>query len=170
MKKTLVLMIMILFIVACSDLGDDFDEIEMENGTFYSISYLHRTGDINSNDILNIAYRNNNGVLYNQDGEQLEYEPEDIKPLEPLDSDVLNLIIEDFFSLLMQDSYFEEEDISIDDIEVSVYCGTYNGYIALRFVNNKMLTAVEGSEIVDGLKLIYPYAGGNKVVLWKHNN
>ena len=69
----------------------------------------------------------------------------------------------------MQDQYFKDDPIDISDIQISVYCGTYKGYIALRFIDNKNLTSLEGEEIVDNFKLIYPYKGGNTVILWKQN-
>lgn len=141
----------------------------MKNGTFYFVNKLYERNEINDNDLLNIAFRNNDGYLYNSEGEELLFIPEGIIPVTDINEDIQKLILSDYYDLLMEDDYFANIELKMSDIIISVYCGIYNGYYAMRFQDIKNLTAISGEENIGGLKFIYPYEGGNTVVLWKMN-
>lgn len=147
----------------------DFNEVKLMNGTFYPLKELYEAGVLNEKDLINIAYRNNYGIIYDKNREILEM-PEVIEPIDELDTELLNLILQDYYLLLKQDEYFQKEPLDTNLIEVSVYCGTYNGYIALRLRDVMILATVAGEEIIDNYLFKYPYEGGNKVVLWKQND
>jgi|SRR5690625_1456624 len=142
---------------------------KMKNGSFYSLETLYKKKEITDNDLINIAYRNNYGELYNEYGEEQFVIPESIKPVEEIDSKTLNNIISDYFDFLLLDDYFSTENIEVDNISISVNAGIYNGYYALRFKDNKIINAVSGESYLGGLKFIYPYKGGNEIILWKPN-
>ncbi len=141
----------------------------MKNGTFYLLSNLYDNKTINDADLLNIAYINNHGKVYDVDGEELFFIPEAIVPIQEIDQDLLKIINEDFYDMLMQDDYFQDSELKISDIKLSLYCGLYNGYYALIFQDNQNLIAVPGEENIGGLKFNYPYKGGNTIILWKAN-
>lgn len=170
MKKTALLVSIILLIftiIGCSN--EQNNGKKMNNGSFYSLNNLYKNKRINDNDLLNIAYRNNGGFLYNDQGEELAFIPEVIVKVEELSKDLLDMIINDYFDMLMEDDYFINEKLEISDIKMLGYFGVYNGYYAMRFQDNKTLATVSGEENIGGLKFIYPYAGDNKVILWKKN-
>ncbi len=171
MKKNILILLtisLLLFLLGCHN-DQNNGRIEMSNGSFYFVSDLYKSKEINDGDILNIAYRNNQGHLYNEDGEEIAFIPERIVPIKAVSQDLIDMIISDYFDLLMKDEYFNNNELEISDIKLSVYCGVYNGYYALRFQDNKVLAAVSGEENIGGFKFIYPYKGGNTVILWKEN-
>lgn len=171
MKKNVLILhmtLLLFFLLGCQNDQND-GRIEMTNGSFYFASNLYDSKEINDGDILNIAYRNNYGHLYNEDGEEIAIIPEAIVPITAISQELMDMIISDYFDLVMKDEYFKDYELEISDIKLSVYCGVYNGYYALRFQDNKALVGILGGENIGGQRFIYPAMGGNTVILWKQN-
>ena len=67
-----------------------------------------------------IAYRNNYGHLYNEDGEEIAFIPEAIVPITAISQELMGMIISDYFDLVMKDEYFKDYELEISDIKLSV--------------------------------------------------
>ena len=76
MDKLLILIIMSLFMTACSLKPSNTDDpsggVKLENGTFFSISNLHEAGILDETDLINSAYHNNYGIVFDQNGDSFE--------------------------------------------------------------------------------------------------
>jgi len=165
-SKIKIIYLMMIFVNFLSSCSDNNSSSKMY-GDFITLSEGYEKKFLTYDNLINIAYWNNKGKVYNQDGNEKDYDPGIITSKVSLDDQIKEEIISDFYYTLLEDEYFQAEAITISDIKISVYCGTYNNLVSLRFVDNEILGAVTGQEVIDDLLFKYPYDGGNKVLLWK---
>lgn len=165
MNKLFCLSSILFFLLSCSGQHD------FKKGEFYSLEDLYNKGIISSDDLLNIVFWNNLGDVYDKNNQLVDESEYKIYELSPLDEPVKKDIIENYKVILLE-KYQDESDIkeNIDLLNISVYCGYYSGYYAIRF--NEIFdraTAIE--EITLGeYTLHYPVINGEKVQLFKYLN
>lgn len=165
MKKLFCLSLISFFLFSCA--GQD----SYKKGEFYLLEDLYNEGIISSNDLLNIVYWNNLGEVYDKNNQLVDNSKYTINELTPLDESIKKDIIENYKVVLLE-KYQDISDIqnNIDLLSISVYCGYYSGYYAIRF--DELLdggTAIE--EITIGeYTLHYPVINGEKVQLFKYLN
>ena len=141
-------------------------EEAVNHGTFYSMEELYENKTLTHEDIKNIAYYNNDGIYYDENYDEVDEDWGEITPLAEVSEATFEVIKEDFFAIESQDPYYEEDPLTFDQIDISVYCGVYHDYVAVRFFNTKALAAVVGYSTLDGIIFCWPYDGGNHVILW----
>lgn len=165
MKKLLSLLVVPFFLFSCAQ------KENYTKGEFYSLEDLYNKGIISSDDLLNIVFWNNLGDVYDKNNQLVDESEYKIYELSPLDEPVKKDIIENYKVILLE-KYQDESDIkeNIDLLNISVYCGYYSGYYAIRF--NDILdggTAIEEVKIGE-YTLHYPMISGEKVQLFKYVN
>ncbi len=153
-----------LFCFGCSAKQSSSSEFEPKPGNFYSLEEVEN--QLTDNDILNICYRNNFNHLYDDDKKQISVDPTNIKTVEPLAENVREVIINDYFNIIIDDPRYIELSIRKEMVSISVYCGIYQGYYVLRFSDLLLLPAQTEYKKIAGYNFVYPYKGGNEVVLW----
>lgn len=165
MNKLFCLSTTLFFLLSCSG------QHNFKKGEFYLLEDLYNEGIISSNDLLNIVYWNNLGEVYDENNQLVDESEYIINELTPLDDSTKNDIIENYKVVLLE-KYQDDSDFknNIDLLNISVYCGYYSGYYAIRF--DEIFdgeTAIEEVRLGE-YTLHYPVINGEKVKLFKYLN
>ena len=116
---------------------------DYEIGNFYTLSKAFYKGYINHQDLLNIAYYYNGEKNVNEDFELKEVNQSD------LDEYTINSIIYSHYEEKREDS------ITIDEIEITDYYGTYNGAVCVVVFDNTLVDILVFEEyFIDGVKFL----------------
>ncbi len=146
------------------------DNTYVPKGTFTNLSEIAYL--FTQDELINIAYINNGGGVYDADGNRMSIDKSTLVDVEPLDSKTELTIRKDYYNSIKdtkrKDDYIHQDD-PFSDIKISDYCGYYHGYYVLRFYDVGDYFAVIGTETIANLMFVYPYEGGNKLVGWKKN-
>ena len=157
------------FIAACLTTSCSSNS-DYKKGEFFSLEELYSNKTLTSDDLLNISYWNNNEVVYDKNNKEVDESTFTIKELTTLSDETKDSIIENYKVILLDKSK-DNLDVrnNIDNLDISKYCGVYNGYYAIRF--NDLVdgcTAIE-EVIVGDYMFHYPILNGEKVQLFKFN-
>lgn len=98
------------------------------HGTFYSLQEASDNGLLTRDDLLSIAYYNQNGTWGNEEVMGESFEPQPKAPAE-LDSATERALCRCYWE--QNKTLFESEGITDKQMGVRAYLGTYNGYIVL---------------------------------------
>lgn len=121
-------------------------------------------------DLLHISCCNNKEVVYDKNNKEVDESTFTIKELTTLSDETKESIIKNYKVILLEKSK-DNLDVTnnLDSLDISKYCGVYNGYYAIRF--NDLVdgsTAIE-EVIVGDYTFHYPILHGEKVQLFKFN-
>ena len=131
------------------------------SGTLYSLEELYAAGEIDKEDLLNIAYYHNGDAARNEEAMQ-GFEP---TPIGELDEKISKKM-----RACMAKRYRDNgthSEATAENIFVKAYLGCYNGYYAARFSNNLAgypAVEVDPETYVDEVGGIKFY-----IYLWKEN-
>ena len=135
------------------------------SGTLYSLEELYAAGEIDKEDLLNIAYHNGDAAR-NEEAMQ-GFEP---TPIGELDEKISKKMRARMAKDHRDDGTHPEA--TAENIFVKAYLGCYNGYYAARFSDN--LSAypeweVDPETYVDEVGGIKFYCYHSMIYLWKEN-
>lgn len=137
MRKN-ILLLCLLSLGIISSCGKNY-----EIGQFYTLSKAFYKGYINHQDLLNIAYYYNGEKNVNEDFELKEVNQSD------LDEYTINSIIYSHYEEKREDS------ITIYEIEITDYYGTYNGAVCVVVFDNTLVDILVFEEyFIDGVKFL----------------
>ena len=136
------------------------------SGTLYSLEDLYAAGEIDKEDLLNIAYHNGDAAR-NEEAMQ-GFEP---TPIGELDEKISKKMRARMAKDYRDDGTHPEA--TAENFSVFKYLGCYNGYYAARFSDN--LSAETGEYLgpdayvyeVGGIKFDCPHT--TRIYLWKEN-
>lgn len=158
MKRfAMILCVFLIGLCAMSGCAQDY-------GVLYSLQDVYDAQEIDRDDLLNIAYYNGD-IERNQ--EALEgFTPE---PIGELSENTAQKIRECVAQIYRNDGTFS--DITAEEIRIVKYLGCYNGYYAIRYLNNIFdFTGEEKDpddyvQEVGGIEFVYVEA--SRIYLWK---
>jgi len=103
-----------------------------EMGTFYSLGHAFRVGLITRNDVLDILYHRHSGQVFDKDSNLISHIPSPKYP-ETLNNETIIKIRTAFFVQQVEPflSDFTPYVVTLKDVEIRRYFGTYNGLIAI---------------------------------------
>ncbi len=141
------------------------------SGDFYRLDALYEQKVLSDSDLERICYFNNDGVSYSRDpsGETQEESFQNHYEVDSLDPAIEQAILADYVNSIKDDEDYAEVDFSQTEVSIAVYCGEYHDYYAIRFVDLLNLPAEVSLVTVGGFNFLYPYVGGQEVILWKAN-
>lgn len=130
----------------------------------YSLQDVYDAQEIDRDDLLNIAYYNGD-IERNQ--EALEgFTPE---PIGELSEDTAQKIRECIAQSYRNDGTFS--DITAEEIRIVKYLGCYNGYYAIRYLNNIFDYTTETKDPDDYVQEVggieFVYVEASRIYLWK---
>ena len=138
MKKILVLFILLLLTGCSISMTKDY-------GKFYKLEDAYNEGIITRDDLLTLAYINNNGNEYNENNINDDFNPKEINEND-LTSGILHKI----------KSTASESKEEYDSYNVTFY-GKYNGAYAIKLNSTLFnIPAVETSYYIDGIYFSFP--------------
>ena len=135
------------------------------SGTLYSLEELYAAGEIDKEDLLNIAYHNGDAAR-NEEAMQ-GFEP---TPIGELDEKISKKMRARMAKDYRDDGTHPEA--TAENIFVKAYLGCYNGYYAARFSNNLAgypAVEVDPETYVDEVGGIKFYCYHSTIYLWKEN-
>ena len=155
MNKNLVLfgiaILMLFSLAACRE-----DE---SVGEFYSLQEAYDNKLLTVQDLMSIAYYH--GSLGGVSGDFIPTPKES----EILDAELSNKIRNVFFELYVEPHVDEYDIVTINDVEVSVYYGTYNSAVAVMMKDNfGSAGAIREIIVAD---ITFTYNSGNDIIIWK---
>lgn len=122
-------------------------------GSFYNLEEIYDTGKLSRNDLLNIAYYNNDGIFYNEDS---------YNDFNLIKKDLLNSEIENMIKSSYANTIEEYNSLTI------YYYGMYNDYYAIRIDSSLENEAgIVVTKVIDGINLVY---SGRLIELFKLDN
>ena len=133
------------------------------SGTLYSLEELYAAGEIDKEDLLNIAYHNGDAGR-NEEAMQ-GFEP---TPIGELDEKISKKMRARMAKRYRDNGTHPEA--TVENIFVKVYLGCYNGYYAARFSNNLFAypaVVVDPETYVDEVGGIKFYCYHSTIYLWK---
>lgn len=133
-------------------------------GVLYSLQDVYDAQEIDRDDLLNIAYYNGD-IERNQ--EALEgFTPE---PIGELSEDTAQKIRECIAQSYRNNEAFS--DTTAEDIYIVKYLGCYNGYYAIRYLNNIFDYTTETKDPDDYVQEVggieFVYVEASRIYLWK---
>lgn len=137
-------------------------------GQFYDLETAYNKKMISKEDLAKICFYNNHGIMYDDDGNEINTYNDSFGSIGVLEKSLEQKMINDYTNLIKSDERFSEIDFTKENVvEVSVYCGNYNGFYAIRFSDILSLAAEEHLKKIDDFNFLYPYKYGEEVNLWK---
>lgn len=128
MKKFFIALISAIFscitlfsFVGCSDNGSEGQNEVQPQGTLLWLESAYSDGLISYDDLRSIAY------YYNGESAEADFVPSPKNP-EQLSAETIRKIKETYY--YQADGF--NKGASVDDVYVSGYCGTYNGYVVVE--------------------------------------
>ncbi|MFA7030603.1 MAG: hypothetical protein WC179_10030, partial [Candidatus Cloacimonadaceae bacterium] len=88
------------------------------------------------------------------------------KPKEPetLSVETLNNIRQVFFKTYVEPMVDDFDIVTVDDVEVLIYYGTYNGVVVVRMKDNFGSPGVIRKIVIAGIT--FEYSSGNDILVW----
>lgn len=83
---------------------------------------------------------------------------------ETLSTQTINKIRQTFFKTYVELYVNVFDIVTINDVEISVYCGTYNGVVAIRMKDNFGFAGVIREIVISGIT--FEYSSGNDILIW----
>ncbi len=158
MKRfAMILCVLLIGLCAMSGCAQDY-------GVLYSLQDVYDAQEIDRDDLLNIAYYNGD-IERNQ--EALEgFTPE---PIGELSEDTAQKIRECIAQSYRNNEAFS--DTTAEDIYIVKYLGCYNGYYAIRYLNNIFDYTTETKDPDDYVQEVggieFVYVEASRIYLWK---
>ena len=158
MKRfAMILCVLLIGLCAMSGCAQDY-------GVLYSLQDVYDAQEIDRDDLLNIAYYNGD-IVRNQ--EALEgFTPE---PIGELSENTAQKIRECVAQIYRNDGTFS--DITAEEIRIVKYLGCYNGYYAIRYLNNIFDYTTETKDPDDYVQEVggieFVYVEASRIYLWK---
>ena len=158
MKRfAMILCVLLIGLCAMSGCAQDY-------GVLYSLQDVYDAQEIDRDDLLNIAYYNGD-IVRNQ--EALEgFTPE---PIGELSEDTAQKIRECIAQSYRNNEAFS--DTTAEDIYIVKYLGCYNGYYAIRYLNNIFDYTTETKDPDDYVQEVggieFVYVETSRIYLWK---
>lgn len=122
-------------------------------GSFYNLEEIYKIGKLSRNDLLNIAYYNNDGIFYNEDS---------YNDFNLIKKDLLNSEIENMIKSSYANTIEEYNSLTI------YYYGMYNDYYAIRIDSSLENEAgIVVTKVIDCINLVY---SGRLIELFKLDN
>ena len=132
---------------------EESSPIVEDYGSFYNLEEIYKTGKLSYNDLLNIAYYNNDGIYYNEDS----YDDFTLIKKDLLDLKIANMIKSSYANTIE-----EYNALTI------YYYGRYNDYYAIRIDSSLESEAgIVVTKVIDGINLVY---SGRLIELFKLDN
>ena len=135
------------------------------SGTLYSLEDLYAAGEIDKEDLLNIAYHNGDSAR-NEEAMQ-GFEP---TPIGELDEKISKKMRARMAKDYRDDGTHPEA--TAENFSIKVYLGCYNGYYAARFSDNLAIypgVDKDPETYVDEVGGIKFYCYHSTIYLWKEN-
>lgn len=153
----MILCVLLIGLCAMSGCAQDY-------GVLYSLQDVYDAQEIDRDDLLNIAYYNGD-IERNQ--EALEgFTPE---PIGELSEDTAQKIRECIAQSYRNNEAFS--DTTAEDIYIVKYLGCYNGYYAIRYLNNIFDYTTETKDPDDYVQEVggieFVYVEASRIYLWK---
>lgn len=157
--KRFAMILCVLLIGLCTMSG-----CAQDYGVLYSLQDVYDAQEIDRDDLLNIAYYNGD-IERNQ--EALEgFTPE---PIGELSEDTAQKIRECIAQSYRNNEAFS--DTTAEDIYIVKYLGCYNGYYAIRYLNNIFDYTTETKDPDDYVQEVggieFVYVEASRIYLWK---
>lgn len=158
MKRfAMILCVLLIGLCAMSGCAQDY-------GVLYSLQDVYDAQEIDRDDLMNIAYYNGD-IERNQ--EALEgFTPE---PIGELSENTAQKIRECVAQIYRNDGTFS--DITAEEIRIVKYLGCYNGYYAIRYLNNIFDYTTETKDPDDYVQEVggieFVYVEASRIYLWK---
>lgn len=158
MKRfAMILCVLLIGLCAMSGCAQDY-------GVLYSLQDVYDAQEIDRDDLLNIAYYNGD-IERNQ--EALEgFTPE---PIGELSENTAQKIRECIAQSYRNNEAFS--DTTAEDIYIVKYLGCYNGYYAIRYLNNIFDYTTETKDPDDYVQEVggieFVYVEASRIYLWK---
>ena len=143
------------------------------NGKMYLMEEVFAAGDIDEDDLKSIAYYHHDGRVYDEETgfSKADYEPAPKEPetlTEEVEKQIIRTYLDYYFAvgagheagIVRKNAPFDE-----DDLRVTAYYGTYNGYTAVR-IGGDMALGTVSVRTVGGVTFLYPDSN-NIIILWK---
>ena len=131
---------------------ESFPSVE-DYGSFYNLEEIYETGKLSYNDLLNIAYYNNDGIFYNEDS---------YNNLNLIKKNLLNLEIKNMIKSSYAKTIEEYNSLTI------YYYGMYNDYYAIRIDSSlKSEASILVTKVIDDVNFVY---SGRSIELFKLDN
>ena len=166
-SSSLLPILLSLLLTGCTSPNQKSEQQGALTGDFHCLETAYESGVISDADLATICYFNNRGIAYDNNGNEIELSDQSRPELEPLDPAIERAIIADYTNKIKKDAAYQEVDFSKVSGSISVYCGEYRDYYAVRFADLLNLPAEVSIVNIGGLNFLYPYQGGEEVVLWK---
>ena len=157
-KKIMVLgivIVMIFLLAACNQSG------EVKMGKLESLHETYNKGLLNEQDLMSIAYYH--GSLGGVTG---TFIPTPKEP-ETLNTETTKKIRHIFFETYVEQKVDEFDIVTIDDVEILLYYGTYNGVVVVRMKDNFGSVGVIREIVIAGIT--FEYSSGNDILVWIDN-
>lgn len=163
MNKNLTISLLGLSLLLCSCSTVDnkiqrYNTNKLRYGNFYTLNTLFENELLTHEDLLKIAYFNNNyddpcGTNYNENYQ-----------IDTLDKDIENKANEDLYIFYKNDS---NENVNYNNISIRKYCGLYNGYyaIAFKYIESGFMVITE--KTIDDVVFQYPSSSSLEVLMYK---
>lgn len=153
----MILCVLLIGLCAMSGCAQDY-------GVLYSLQDVYDAQEIDRDDLMNIAYYNGD-IERNQ--EALEgFTPE---PIGELSENTAQKIRECVAQIYRNDGTFS--DITAEEIRIVKYLGCYNGYYAIRYLNNIFDYTTETKDPDDYVQEVggieFVYVEASRIYLWK---
>lgn len=78
--------------------------------------------------------------------------------------EILNKIRQVFFKTYVEPKVDNFDIVTIDDVEVLIYYGTYNGVVVVRMKDNFGFVGVIRKIVIAGIT--FEYSSGNDILVW----
>lgn len=158
MKRfALILCVFLIGLCAMSGCAQDY-------GVLYSLQDVYDAQEIDRDDLLNIAYYNGD-IERNQEALQ-GFTPE---PIGELSENTAQKIRECIAQRYRNNEAFS--DTTAEDIRIVKYLGCYNGYYAIRYLNNNFDFTGEEKDPDDYVQKVggieFVYVEASRIFLWK---
>ena len=144
---------------------NDVPQKEENVGTFYSLQEAYDEGLFTVQDLMSIAYYHDS--LGGVDG---TFIPTPKNP-EVLNAETSNEICQAFFKMYIEPNNDESNNystiVTIDEVEILVYYGTYNDAVVFRMKANYVTPGAIREVIVGGIT--FTYNSGNDIFIWIKN-
>ena len=155
-KKLIRLMIVDLMLFSIAACNKKSEEVKM--GRFESLQEAYNKNLLNEQDLMSIAYYHGS----------LENIPDTFIPIpkEPgaLSVEMSNKICQLFFKTHVKPNISKHDKLTIDDVEIIYYYGTYNGAVVIRMKDNFGTFGVIRKIVVAGIT--FEYNSGNDILVW----
>lgn len=151
----MVAMLMLFSLAACNK----SEEVKM--GRLESLQEAYNKDLLNEQDLMSISYYH--GSLGGVAGTFIPIPKEP----ETLSVEILNKIRQVFFKTYVEPKVDNFDIVTIDDVEVLIYYGTYNGVVVIRMKDNFGFAGVIRKVVIAGIT--FEYSSDNDILVWIDN-